>query len=186
MHRFPAIIVALLAVLALGFLFAACEDDTGDQLREASTDTRHEGQAAAIDLHGEPQKVNFPAYEAVVEFSNRTDLANHPWYIYILGETGNVVGHFVATTKPINSCTFLSSSQDVDSSQNGKVILQAPSLDGTFAGGSGGSAACDAEFFFDATTGALIEINTQYFVADQPLLLDAEAIQVDAAPLPAE
>ncbi len=181
MHRFRAVIIILLAVLAMGFLIA-CDEDTGEETRQQSTDTRHEGQAAAVVLHGEVIKVNYPAYGALVEYANRTDLANHPWYIYLLGDNGNVVGHFVATTKPINSCTYLSSAEDIDSSSQGRVIITAPSLDGTY----GGDSACTAEFFFDATTGAMIEINQKRFVSDQPLLLDAEPIKVDAVPLPAE
>ena len=176
---FRRTIILLFLVLIAGFAFA-CEDDTGTTLREEGTDARHEGQAAAFALHGEPEKVNFPAYAALVEYGNRTDLLNHPWYIYVLGDNGNVVGYYVATTKPINSCSFLSPSEDIDSSSNGKVIIQAPSLDGTFAGGGGGSSSCTAEFFFDAATGALIEINQKRFVSDVPLLLDAEPIEVDA------
>lgn len=177
-RRITALVLTLLAVLTIGLL-VACEEDVAQDQRQDGVETRYDGQAAATLLHPLPEKVNYPAFGALVEFDARTDAINHPWYVYILGDNGNVIGYYVATTRPVNSCSFLSSTQDVRSSERGNLILQAPSLDGTYSSGAGAAAACDAWFFFDTSTDAMIEIRgVNYYVSDQPLLLDAEPINV--------
>ena len=90
-----------------------------------------------------------------------------------------MVGYYVAKTVPINACNFLSSTEVVDSTSNGKVVLTAPSLDGIYYGGAGASSGCDAWFFFDSATDALIQIRgVNFFTADQPLRLEAKPITV--------
>lgn len=116
---------------------------------------------------------------ALVKMTERQDLENHPWYVYILGMNGNVIGYYVSQTVPINACNFLSSSEDIYRHDSSILTTSAPSLDGMFYG----SAACDAWFFFDYTTDALIQIRgINFYSSDQPLILDAEPIDVQAAP----
>lgn len=165
----------------------ACEDDSGtasDQRKE-SIETRAESFEKAEALYPPPVLQNFTQRSDLVKMSERKDLANHPWYVYILADTGNVIGYYVASVVPTNSCAFLSSSEDIHSGSNGKVVMTAPSLDGIYYGGGGSSSNCDEWFFFDAATDAMIKIRgVKFFVADQPLSLEADPIEVAAAEQP--
>lgn len=185
-------------VLVLAALVALTTACTTEQ-QSATTPQSNAAQAAqAVQTRAQvmqranavapvPDFQNFPMRQALVDFAQRTDMVNHPWYVYILGDNGNVIYYFVATTKPINSCNFLSSSEDfvtkemnngVDPNQTLGAVLQAPSLDGMYYG----SSQCDAWFFFDAG-GTMIEIrDTKYFVSDSPLSVEAEAIGVTPRP----
>ena len=150
-----------------------------DQQREDAIEERAKIFERAERAAPIPQTENFPLRRALVEFTEREDLLNHPWYVYILGDNGNTIGYYVARQVPVNSCTFLSSTEDVHDGQT----LTAPSLDGIFYGGGGASAGCDEWFFFDAATNALIKIRgVKFYTADQPLALSAEPILV--APVP--
>ena len=162
--------------MVLLLLASACE--VGGENRRRAVAFREDVFAQAQALYPEPRAQNFPLRQALIKFTEREDLINHPWYIYILGMNGNVIGYYVAQTVPVNSCTFLSSTEVVDSGSN--VVVTAPSLDGIFYGGGGAAAGCDEWFFFDAETDAMIKIRGVFFyVADQPLRLQAEPILVE-------
>lgn len=177
------LIVAAIGCFAVMSMAADdCSDTpkTAEEQRRSAVDQRTGNFSRAEAIAPAPNSTNFPLRKALVEFTKRQDLLNHPWYVYILGDNGNVIGYYVAQTKPVNSCNFLSSTEDVDWNEGaGGVVLTAPSLDGIFYGGSGGAASCDAWFFFDTTTDALVEIRgVKFFTADQPLRLDAKPIEV--------
>lgn len=178
MRRVALAITGLACVLAL----TACDSGTNGQLqnqRKESIQQRSQAFARAENAAPAPRTVNFPLRKALVEFTKRQDLENHPWYIYILGLNGNAVAYYVGQTVPVNSCNFLSSTEAVDSSDSGKVVLTAPSLDGIYYGGGGAAAGCDSWFFFDAATDALIQIRgVNWYAADQPLRVEAKAIKV--------
>lgn len=177
MHKLIIVATTIIAVL-MAIVLVACQSDE-DKIREADVDFRFDTYARAAALHPDPQIENFPARESLVEFAIRTDLLEHPWYVYILADTGNVIGYYVARQRPVNSCTFLSSTEDIEVKSSVPIVLTAPSLDGIYYGGSGASAGCDAWFFFDAATDAMIEIRgVKFFISDQPLLLEAEPIVV--------
>ena len=167
--------------LAFILLFTACDgSETGKNSRERSIETREEVFERADKAIPLPRPSNFPLRKALVKFTEREDLENHPWYVYILGQNGNTIGYYVAQHAPVNSCNFLSSTEKLyHDSSGGNVLLTAPSLDGIFYGGGGGAAACDEWFFFDSTTDALIKIRgVHFYVADQPLRLEAAPISV--------
>lgn len=171
-----------IGLLAVALALVACDEGTNGQLQDQRKDSikqRSQAFARAENAAPTPRTVNFPLRKALVEFTKRQDLENHPWYVYILGLNGNAVAYYVAQTVPINSCNFLSSTEAVDSSDQGKVVITAPSLDGIFYGGGGASAGCDSWFFFDAATDALIQIRgVNWYAADQPLRVEAKAIKV--------
>lgn len=184
-----------LAILAIGFMsvfvFMGAEDcssgDTGgkiDQQRKEAVSQRAEIFDRAVAVVPPPKPVNFPLRRALAEFTKREDLLDHPWYVYILGDNGNTVGYYVSKHAPVNSCTFLSSTEQVWSGENGKSqVLTAPSLDGIYYGGSGASSGCDEWFFFDYASDAMIKIRGMHFyVADQPLRLEAAPITVKTTP----
>ncbi len=164
-------LTVLLALLIFSVIAVAC---TGDG-KKSDVEQRLDVFADAEIVSPTPHPVNFPLRTALVEYTLRQDLLNHPWYVYILGDNGNVIGYYVAQTAPVNSCTFLSSSQLVHSTRNGKVVLDAPSLDGIYYG----EASCDSWFWFDGATDALIQIRgVKFFTSDVPLSLEAEPITV--------
>ena len=172
------LMVLTLLVLFLVTTAESCDEsgktDRGAQRRN-SVETRAETFARAEKLHPIPNIKNFPLRQDLVDFALREDMLDHPWYVYIIADTGNVLGYYVARSVPVNSCTFLSSTEDVDYDANGNIIFKAPSLDGIYYGESG----CDEWFFFDGATDAMIKIRgVKFFVADQPLKLEAEPILV--------
>ncbi|HUT58691.1 MAG TPA: hypothetical protein VNA25_12670 [Phycisphaerae bacterium] len=176
--RTKLIAIALLIVACLAI---ACDsfDTEAQKNRESAVDQRNSVFAHARALVPEPTLSNFPTRRALVEFTERQDMIDHPWYVYILSDFGNVIGYYVAKTRPVNSCDFLSSTEDIQKTDKGTVVVTAPSLDGVYYGGAGASSGCDEWFFFDSATNALIEIRgVKFFTADQPLRLEADPIQV--------
>lgn len=173
-------IAILLAALAAVVVAAGCVEEDSTKIRNASVKARTQTFARAQAAAPLPRTVNFPQRKALVEFTERQDLTDHPWYVYVLADTGNVLGYYVAKTVPINACNFLSSTEEVHTEWEGTTVLTAPSLDGIYYGGAGASSGCDAWFFFDSATNALIQIRgVNFFTADQPLRLDAKPIRVE-------
>jgi hypothetical protein len=188
MRRMSKIAVAGLMALVFVSAFAGqCGgNDTAATQRDTAIESRAQAFSRAEHKFPVPKTENFPLREALVEFTERQDLIDHPWYVYILGMNGNAIGYYVARTVPINACNFLSSTEDVRDDSDGNLVLTAPSLDGIYYGGGGTSAGCDAWFFFDAATNALVQIRgTNFYAADQPLRIEAAAITVaPVAPKP--
>ena len=163
----------VLALLALVML-SACDvgPSQGTKNRTSAVSQREDNFARAQALYPAPNQTNFPIRKALVKYTERQDLENHPWYIYLLGMDGKFIGYFVGQTYPVNSCNFLSSSEEVRDDTQGNLILTAPSLDGIFYGGGGATSGCGAYFFFDATTDAMQTFVSPMWIAqDQPLVL---------------
>jgi len=178
------LIIGTLALIALSIVVAGCGSGGNSQLsqqQQQSVANRAQAFARAQAAWPLPKTENFPLRETLVTMTQRDDLVNHPWYVYILGMNGNVIGYYVSKTDPVNACDFLSSTQNVlhDEDKGGFAITDAPSLDGIYYGGAGAAAGCDAWVFLDESTNALIKIRgLDFYVADQPLNLDAQAIKV--------
>ncbi len=155
-----------------------------DQQRQQAVQQRADVYQSAASVAPPPRPVNFPLRKALVEFTNREDMLDHPWYVYILGDNGNTIGYYVAKSAPVNSCAFLSSTEQVwtgGQDGNASQVLTAPSLDGIYYGGSGSATGCDEWFLFDLATNALIKFRgLHFYVADQPLRIQADAIKVAA------
>lgn len=179
--------LTLLVIISLaGFMLfkadSCSSDDVGERNRQEGVEFRDNNFDRAQNAVPVRPSENFPLRDALEEFNWRLDQVNHPWYTYILGDNGNILGYYVSTTRPVNSCTFLSSTEDVQTQYDPTLVLTAPSLDGIFYGGSGASAGCDAWFFFDQATLALIEIRgVKFFTSDRPLKVEAEPILIDVA-----
>jgi hypothetical protein len=179
MRRLTLIPLILLAMLVLMGGSSCGESEEGKQ-RNASISQRGKAFSRAEKRFPLPQTVNFPLREALVKMTQREDLPNHPWYVYLIADTGNTIGYYVAQHSPVNSCSFLSSTEDVETAYEGTIVLTAPSLDGIFYGGGGSSANCDSWFFFDAATDAMVRIRgMDFYVSEAPLNLDAKAIKVE-------
>ena len=168
-------------VLSIGLMTMGCDEtnnDANDQRKEA-VQSRAETFERAQTLIPVPQTENFPLRAELVRFTERQDIENHPTYVYVLADTGQILGYYVAKTFPLNICAFLSSSEDVYNSSWGNLTMTAPSLDGIYYGGAGAGSTCDGWFFFDQETDALIElIGMKIWVADQPLNVEAEPLAV--------
>lgn len=179
MRRIATMLALAAVVLMVGMGASSCEDPGAGQRKE-SAKARASTFDRAEKKYPLPHTENFPLRRMLVEMTKREDLANHPWYVYVLGDAGNVVGYYVAKTAPINACNFLSSTEVItdgsgDETGSGNVIVHAPSIDGVYYGNS----MCNVFVFEDYSTGAVIKLgDVKYFVADKPLNLEAEAIKV--------
>lgn len=127
----------------------------------------------AQTLYPIPIPSDFPLRKDLVEFTLQ-EARPGPWYVYIQTDSGSYSAYYVAKNKPQNSCNFLSETKTI---YNG-VERDAPSLDGIYYGGTGASGACDAWFWFDASTNALIETRFKTTVSNQPLAIDVPEIKV--------
>lgn len=173
---------SILAMLMVVLIFSACTANTSigkstaELLREGSVNVRWKNLERAMSLFPDPANLsNFPLRGALLKYVDRQDQLNHPWYVYLMDMEGDYIGYFVAEVMPQSTCNFLGSTEDIRSSENGKVVVTAPSYDGIFYGGGGASAACNSLFFFDQNTDALIGFNVPaYLFSDVPLVLDAQ------------
>jgi hypothetical protein len=173
--RVRVIITSLLLALAVMSLVACGGEGTrsGDEQIEQAVNGRWKNFDRASQKYPDPQLQNFPLRNVLLEMTLRQDMVNHPWYIYLFGQNGNMIGHYVGTTVPINACNFLSSSEDIyQDNEGGNMPVQAPSLDGMYYG----TATCDAWVFIDAASNSLVQIRGMAFHASEaPMILDAEA-----------
>lgn len=172
--------IALVMAAFLGMGASGCDEESSiEKQARSATKARASNFDRAQKLYPAPKNTNFPLRRDLRKMTERQDLVNHPWYVYLLGMNGNAVGYYVAKTVPINACNFLSSTEAITEHEDAPIVLTAPSLDGIFYGGGGTSAGCDAWFFFDQATDALIQIRgVNWFSSDKPLRVDAEAIKV--------
>lgn len=167
------------ALVTVFFITTAesCDETSQEAQRKKSIDYRAQAFARAeraVPLSA-ARNVNFPLRQTLMDWNNRADLINHPWYVYLLGDNGNSIGYYVAKTQPVSTCNFFSSTEDAADG----YVLTAPSIDGMFYGGSGAEGGC-AYVFLDYTTNAVVIISPsfKFFVADQPLRIEADPIRV--------
>lgn len=121
---------------------------------------------------------HFVTRKTVEKWIRRMDVPNKLFYIYVYADTGNLIGYYVAQSRPVSICTFLTPPvREYPVNGNGANPLgPAPTLDGVYYGQGGG---CDQWYFFDAETDALIElVGFKIFSTDQPLSVNAERIRI--------
>lgn len=162
----------VLAFLILTAETSSCDSQRADVYSE-NVNTRETIFLQAQALYPIPIPSDFPLRKDLVEFTLR-EAKPGPWYVYIQTDSGTYSAYYVAKNKPQNACNFLS---DTKTSYNG-ILRDAPSLDGIYYGGTGASGACDAWFWFDASTNALVETRFKTTVSDQPLAIDVPEIRV--------
>jgi hypothetical protein len=120
-----------------------------------------------------PYTSNFPLRAVLAEYTKRGDMVNHPWYTYIMSDTGAITHYFVSTTIPVSTNAFLGSTEAV--AGDNKLILTAPSLDGIYYGGGGSISGSNGWIFIDAATGAMgIAYGQKIMTFDAPLILQTE------------
>jgi hypothetical protein len=183
----PTLVAALFVLMATfpnnaATVYAKSE---AEKMRESAVNDRWNAFSRAQSLFPVPYLTNFPLRQALIKFTTRQDQVNHPWYTYLLTMDGTPIGFFTTQTYPISNCDFLSSTDDIRSDGNGKVVVVAPSYDGMFYGGGGSSAACQDEFFFDTVTDAMYTFGGPviHITSDQPIQIWANAPPVQPVPI---
>ena len=181
-------LVALAAALAVfGIALAGCGGSsslggpTAQQQRAQAINQRTREYAKAVAQVPTPTVTNFPRRQTLADAVKRQSLPNHPWYVYVLGQNGNIVNYFVSKSVPVNDCDYLSSTQDVTTygDGNGNVgnvaVLDAPSLEGIYQSASG----CNTLTFFDLGTNAEVQVTAiGSYITDRPLKVNAQAIKI--------
>lgn len=168
----PAVIAAL-SMLAL----AGCKEGQSSS-RDEGSKTQESLMQRAQSKTPVPEVSNFLTRDAVAKWMRRMDSPDKTFYVYLMGNNGQQLGYYVAQTRPISNCTLMTPPDKLHywsgSAGRASAVTQAPSLDGVYSTGG-----CDSYFFFDAETDAFIEINgLNFYVSDQPLAIEAEAIKV--------
>lgn len=169
------LITRIFIALCMALSLTACkvEGSSRDQNMKAQQ-TLMARATAAVPV---PQINNFLAREAVAKQVRRLDEKGKLFYVYILGQNGQQVGYYVSNTRPVSTCALLTPAQEMVFSAGGRhsAVMGTPSLGGVYGFGGG----CNSHFFFDAATDAYVEISgLPFFVADQPLSVDADPIKV--------
>ncbi|WP_032380991.1 hypothetical protein [Rhodococcoides fascians] len=105
-------------------------------------------------------------------------------YVYLQGADGKILGYFILKGLPVDKCTSLVPTFDVQSNSSGAmVVTPRPSVDGTYSSGSN----CSTYYGEDATTGAYIEWTAgsgqNVLLFDQPMARAAGAPALGASTL---
>lgn len=171
MKLFFGITLLMVGIVAL----VGCAANTPSARKQAEAQTAQNQERALADIPV-PQPRNFLTRETVVKWVERQDTPDRPHYVYVMGDNGNYIGYYVAQSRPVNTCTFLSPPDKALWGHNGaSVVLQQPALDGVYYGGG----SCDQWFFFDSETDAMVELTGfKVFTSDQPLNVNATPIKV--------
>ena len=167
----------IVTIIAMAFMVTGCKGEA------STTEKQEQARSSLMDKANAsvpiPRIDNFLARQSVAEYMRRMDNPSKTFYIYVLGDNGNVIGYYVAKSQPMNICSFMSPTDKVEERYGDPdVVRQAPALDGLYYGSSG----CNVDYFFDAETDALIQLNgLNYMIVDQPLQLDAKPLKVQSA-----
>lgn len=157
-------------ILSSILLLSACKEEqtTTTQRQEIQRDAVAENADRAVPAY---QATNFVVRNTVNEYMRRMDEPNKIFYLYVISDVGTPIGYYVARTPAVNICTFMTPPERVESHRppGGNTTYlkrQAPALDGVFYG----QGACNTEYFFDAETDAMIQIQgLNLFISDQPI-----------------
>lgn len=173
--KLALVLLGLVVVGATLSLGSACGNDKLTEQRRNSVETRAEMMARAEALIPAPETENFPLRRVLAEYTRRQDLINHPWYTYIMSDTGAITHYFISTTVPVSTNAFLGSTEDVRRYDDTPYVLTAPSLDGIYYGGAGSTSNMNGWIFIDAATGAMgIAYGQKILTFDAPLILQTE------------
>lgn len=163
----------VVAALIAATLLAAC---VPEQTQKQGERTQEDIMKRAIQSVPVPQTRNFLTRESVAKWLERQDVPDRPHYVYVFSDMGQVIGYYVAQSRPVCTNTFMTPPKRTVGG-NSRAVIDAPALDGVYYG----SGPCDQWFFFDAATDAMIELSGfKIFTSDQPLALNAEPIRVKA------
>lgn len=165
-------ILLTLVILATGVIVIACgrEPSVQEVDKQAQEDILSRAQAS------EPvyQIQNFLSREAINEWLKRVDVPNKLWYIYLLSDSGAMIGYHVSRTIPLSYGVSITNPAQRITGSWGNVVMPAPGLDGVFYTGSDPS----IHFCFDAETDALITFSCEFVYYDMPLDVEVPRLKI--------
>lgn len=166
--------IIVMAIMLVAVTTIGCQ--TSKTAAEEGSEKNEELMKEAQSKVPVPEVDNFLTRKTVAKWMERQDQPTNTFYVYLYADTGNLIGYYVAQSRPVNICTFLTPPQKIDHNDMDRDFLRkAPGLDGVYYGGN----ACDQHYFFDAETDAMVEISdVSYVTTDQPLDVDAEPLTV--------
>ena len=173
--------IVLLVVVALAL--AAC---TGNSTTSPSTPAEQvnreiaESNIDALITAEPPASVSHPMTRQTINFWLETwDVPDKPSYIYIVSDTGAILGYFVGIGLPVSYCVGLEEPYEkirLDLGEfGGDTVVPKRSQDGVYYGG------CDARtrYFRTADTGAFVEVSgLNTFVTDQPIDIEVAELRL--------
>lgn len=169
-------IVMILMACFLSVGMVACNKDSTQEAGEKEQENVMERARQAVPT---PQIDNFLTRKMVAKWMKRMDRPNKTFYIYVVADSGAMIGYYVAQYQPVSTATFLTpTKREVSVYGSGANPLgPAPALDGTYYGNG---AAASQYFWFDAETDAFISLQgLNYILSDQPLSVEAPRIKVE-------
>lgn len=165
-------------VILASFFMIGCkvEEDTSRKGIAAQEKTMQ----SAFDAIPIPNVSNFPTRETIKRYMEHDNKPDQTHYVYVMLPGVGYVGYYVSDSAPVNICTSMTPTQREYhvAGQGPNPLGPAPGLDGVYYSGS----SCDKWYFFDASTGAKIEIggDMAFFVSSQPLALDVPQLTIRA------
>jgi len=175
MKRATKVISIILIALFLSstMVFASGESESQKQGVKVQEDVMMRA-IAAVPV---PEVHNFLTRKTVAKWIETMDQPGKIFYIYILSMTGDFIGYFVAEYRPVSVATFLTPTERAHWGSSSGFPMSTNSLDGTYYGS--GSGASNQYFFFDAESGAYIELKgLTYIVSDQPFSINAPRLKI--------
>ncbi|CAL9609171.1 hypothetical protein SUDANB1_05589 [Streptomyces sp. enrichment culture] len=172
MRRLTLTIVSGLTVAGVLLGATGCEDNkpTARSKESASRTSNYDKLVARQPAHTGPYSPTRDAKNFWIDTWMQSP--NKLSYVYIQNANGQY-GYFVLKGLPVTYCVSLLPPEvktrgDLGT-DTGDLIVQGPSMDGTYSSGSN----CNAYYGKDATTGAYVEFsvgqNQSYFLYDQPV-----------------
>ncbi len=164
-------------VLASVVSFPACSLEPSS--RDQGEKVQEEIMQRAVKAVPVPQVNNFSTRKVVAKWMKRMDTPEKLWYIYIISDAGSFIAYHVGKNRPVNICTLMTPpDREVSTRGSGANPLgAAPALDGVFYLSGG----CNSNYFFDAETDALVELQSsmKYLTYDQPLAVEAPRLKFE-------
>lgn len=170
------IVLFLVFVFVVGTAESCSGASSADQTNRAAQTTLMERATQSVPV---PEVHNFLARQNLAKYMKRMDDPSKVWYVYLLGDNGNIIGYHVGTY-PQSVCTFMTPPEkNFWGGSGGVAVNTAPALDGVYYKGGG----CSTSFMFDASTGAMIMIGNLKFLAyDQPLDINVQPLTFKSVP----
>ncbi|MGI5199066.1 hypothetical protein ACQEVY_36450 [Streptomyces sp. CA-288835] len=175
MNRIARVVAVSAAALTLTVGLAACDDSSQDKENKA----KQQNYDHLVANQPAGRMKYSPTRDAINKWVKTWGKPGKLSYVYIQNAKGEY-GYFIMKGLPVAGCAMLTPTERVDSSGQGKVVVQQPGMDGVYSEGS----MCHAYYGFDATTGAYMEFtvgtNQSFFLFDKPMTMpefaDAEQL----------
>lgn len=173
-------LITLLIPFGLIMSLAGCPGPDSTAKGVATQETNMERAIAEVPV---PEITQFTTRETVARWIETANNPDQTHYVYVMLPGVGYMGYYVADSAPVNICTAMTPTQRPYSPNNSSWgLVSAPALDGVYYGGG----SCGLWYFFDAETGAKIEVGGQmaFFTTNMPLAVDVPELRVQYVPQP--